>query len=117
LAILRRAPSPGVSGPSVGLDHDPPVIAGLAQHVDHTGDVEDAVAERYEGPLRVDVLQVDVRDPVPVVADELDGVAAACLQVPRVGAEPDPRAAENPLDVLGRLDDRRQVRWKVATRP
>jgi hypothetical protein len=27
------------------------------------------------------VLQMDVRDPVSVVADELDGIAAACMQV------------------------------------
>jgi hypothetical protein len=58
----------------------------------------------------VDVLEVDVRDPLGRLAGELGRVGAADEQVPGVQAQRDRRAVEHPLHLGGVLDHRADVR-------
>ena len=66
----------------------------------------------------VDVLQMQVADPVDVPLGERERVAAADDAVARVDAEPEPgRACEQLLDLVLRLDVRRGVRVQRDVEP
>ena len=69
------------------------------------------------GLARVDVLEVDVRDPVRRLPGELGGVGAADEQVPGVQAQRDGRPVEHPLHLGGVLDHRADVRVQNGADP
>src|SRR6478735_6767393 len=90
-----------VAVPAVGLHGDPAVEVGVAQDLQDAADVQHTLPERDEAAGGVEILDVHVVDALSVGAHELDRIATRGLQMPGVRAEPDRRAVEQPLDLVG----------------
>src|SRR3954451_10847939 len=81
----------GIAVVGVELDDEPAVVAGFPHGAEDVPEVEVSLAERQELPgLQGDVLEVDVPDPVSVLADLSGRVPAPRGQVGGVRAEGDP---------------------------
>src|SRR3954469_8038503 len=109
---------PGVAVVGVELDDQPAVVVGLADRPDDVGQVQVTGTEREELPGRAgEVLEVHVAEAPAVAADQLGRIAAAGGQVRGVGAEADPAALHQPVELVGALHDGAQVRVVAGFQP
>jgi len=118
--------------PLVLLDDDPAVVVDLLQHAEDRGEVDVALSEGLEharvdalgprglpgdhrlGDRGVDVLEVDMTDPVAQLLRDRHRVAATAEDVPDVQAEVDAGALEHAGDVFRGLDGGSDVRVQDA---